>query len=88
LLWHPQPPVEVLRMVKEFAKAGLEGPGMPRELASVFYFGSIGLALRGGVSISTLTTERLREGLLWTAQLPWMADGMRVWLLSLMPARE
>jgi len=88
LLWHPQPPAGLLELVKDFAKtgAGDAGQSMPRELASVFYFGSIALAERwGGKAISSLSKERVRAGLLWTVRQPWLDDATRALLISLMP---
>ena len=91
LLWHPQPPMALLALLKDFAKAGVEeaGQAMPRELASVFYFGSIALAAQrgagGGKAISSLSKERLRAGLLWTLQQSWLDDATRALLISLMP---
>ena len=88
LLWHPQPPLGLLELLKDFAKAGAEdaGQSMPRELASVFYFGSIALAAqRHGKAISSLSNERLRAGLLWTLRQPWLDDATRALLISLVP---
>ena len=91
LLWHPQPPLGLLELLKDFAKAGAEdaGQSMPRELASVFYFGSIALAAQrgsgGGGAISSLSKERLRAGLLWTLRQPWLDDATRALLISLVP---
>jgi len=81
LLAYPKPPVELLRITKDFAKACRQNPHspMPKEIASVLYFASIAAALiRCGDRISDLTNETLAEGFRWTLALPWLDAQTRV----------
>lgn len=80
LLYHPNPPVELLQLTKAFAKANLEQPDttLPADLASALYYLSIAAALvRHQVQISTLTTAELREGLAWLRQRKWLESRAR-----------
>ena len=75
LLFHPQPPVELLRMVKDFAKATSIHPDspLPREVAQVLYFASISTALvRCRARISELDDRSLRAGLESVLDQPWL----------------
>jgi hypothetical protein len=88
LLFHPHPPLELLVMVKDFAKVGAEDAEqiLPRELASVFYFGAIALAAKHwGKAISSLSPGRVKDGLLWTLRPTWLDDATRSLLVSVVP---
>jgi hypothetical protein len=91
LLFHPRPPLELLTMLKDFAKVGGGGaedaqPVLPRELASVFYFGAIALVTKHwGKAITSLPPERVEAGLLWTLRQSWLDDATRSLLLSVVP---
>ena len=77
LFHHPAPPVELLVMVKNFAKANLDHPesGLPGEIASALYYTSIASALvRLEVRISQLPDDDLQRGLHWTQDQPWLDD--------------
>jgi hypothetical protein len=80
LLAHPHPPVELLKITKEFAKAcrlSPRGP-LPREIASVLYFACIAAALvRCRRRITGLTNEALEEGLHWVLARPWLDASTR-----------
>lgn len=75
LLAHPNPPVELLKVTKDFAKAcrlSPRGP-MPHEIASVLYFASIAAAMvRCRRRITGLTNDALSEGFRWTLARPWL----------------
>jgi hypothetical protein len=80
LLQHPQPPLELLRMTKDYAKAGAKHAGspLPSEVAGVLYYAAIAAArLRWGRSITRLSQEALRGGLDWALQQPWLDGGIR-----------
>src|SRR5215469_13647118 len=54
---HANPPIQLLQLVKDFAKANLDHPesGLPREIATALYYASIAAALvRLGKRISQL----------------------------------
>lgn len=77
LLHHPLPPVELLELVKDFAKANLDHPesGLPPEIASALYYSSIAAALvRVNERISQLPDADLIRGLRWTANQPWLDE--------------
>ena len=75
LLHHPHPPTRVLRLIKRFAKMcrhDKENP-LPPEIVMFLYYVSIALALiRGQERISDLPDSRLRRGLKWLRNMPWL----------------
>jgi hypothetical protein len=85
LLFCAAPPVELLRLMKEFSKANVESMGMPQPLAALFYFAGIALALRDGMTISSLDTDQVRQGLARVLQQEWLDEATRALLMSIMP---
>ena len=80
LLHHPHPPVELLRLTKEFAKVNRSHPDspLPREIATVLYFAAIVVAmLRCGQRITRLGNDELREGMEWVIAQPWSDESTR-----------
>ena len=74
LLAHPNPPIELLKITKDFAKAcRLSAHGaLPKDVASVLYFGSIAAALvRCRSRITGLSNDAIREGLRWVLARSW-----------------
>jgi hypothetical protein len=77
LFHHAAPPIELLRMVKDFAKANLDHPesGLPPEIASALYYTCIAAAMvHLDTRISKLPDAALREGLRLTQAQPWLDD--------------
>jgi WD40 repeat protein/serine/threonine protein kinase len=77
LLRHPHPPLEVLKLVKEFAKANRNNSQstLPPEIATVIYFAAIVVALmRCGQRITTLDDNALRQGVEWSVAQPWIDE--------------
>jgi len=77
LFHHPSPPVELLELVKNVAKANLDHPesGLPGEIASVLYYSSIAAALvHLDTRISQLSNSDLKRGLRATAEQPWLDE--------------
>jgi len=77
LLHHPQPPLELLRLTKEFAKANREHPAslLPKEVATALYYSSIAVALvRCGKRISRLADRDLTQGWAWILEQNWIDD--------------
>lgn len=75
LFHHPAPPIELLLLVKDFAKANLDPAesGVPNEISTALYYTSIAAALvRLNERISTLADEDMRRGLQWSIQQPWL----------------
>jgi hypothetical protein len=77
LFHHPAPPIELLELTKNFAKANMDHPdsALPKEVAAALYYVSIGSALtRLNRRISRLTDAELRRGFTWTKEREWV-DG-------------
>ncbi len=77
LFRHPAPPVELLRLVKDFAKSNLDHPesGLPGEIASALYYLSIAAALvRLDARISKLSDADLQTGLRWIMGQAWLEE--------------
>jgi hypothetical protein len=77
LFHHPAPPIELLELIKDFAKANLDHPesGLPDEIATTLYYTSIAAALiRLDAHISQLPDADLQCGLRWTMEQAWLDD--------------
>jgi hypothetical protein len=77
LFHHPTPPLELLELVKDFAKANLDAPegGLPAEIATVLYYASIAAALvHLAARLSQLPDAELRRGLRWAAGQSWLDE--------------
>jgi hypothetical protein len=80
LLHHPRPPVQVLEMVKDFAKFNLSNAlaPLPREVATVLYFCSILIAMsRCGRSITALQHTSVVNGVEWVLMQPWVEPSLK-----------
>ena len=76
---HPRAPAELLMLVKQFAKKAdaQTGGHLPHEVVSVFYFGSITLAItRARVRISELDHAALLKGVTWAEDTRWIQVAM------------
>ena len=74
---HPAPPIQLLQLVKDFAKANMDHPesGLPREIAAALYYASIAAALvRLDTRISQLADADLQSGLRWTQEQAWLDE--------------
>jgi hypothetical protein len=88
LLFHPQPPLELLVLLKEFGKAAPDAQEhpLPHELGAFFYHAAIALARqRHGRAISSISEDRLNEALRWATVQPWLGEGARALLALLLP---
>jgi hypothetical protein len=75
LFHHPAPPIELLELVKDFAKANMDHSesGLPGEIAAALYYTSIAAALvRLDAHISQLPDADLQRGLRWTMEQAWL----------------
>jgi hypothetical protein len=75
LFRHPVPPLELLKLTKDFAKANMDHPDgcLPHEVASALYYASIAAALvRLDTRISRLPDADLARGLDWALHQPWL----------------
>ena len=80
LLDHAHPPIELLRMTKDFAKACRQSPTspLPREIATVLYYAAIAVALlRCGHRITKLSNADLRQGMESMLGHDWLDARMR-----------
>ncbi len=75
LFQHPHPPLELLRLTKDYARANMEdraGP-LPRSIAAVLYYLTIAVALlRCRKRITELGNAELLRGFQWVADQPWV----------------
>ncbi len=77
LFHHPAPLLELLEMVKNFARANMDQPAgaLPGEIAAVLYYTSIAAALvRLDARISQLSDADLQRGLTWAGAQTWLDD--------------
>ena len=75
MLLHATPPVELLRLAKDFAKANMDHPDgtLPKEVAAMLYYACIAAALtRLDERISQLKDAELERGLRWAKDQPWV----------------
>lgn len=75
LFRHPNPPLELLQVTKEFAKLNLDHPEsiLPNEIATVLYYASIAAAfVRLDAKISQLKDADVRRGLSWVKAQAWV----------------
>jgi hypothetical protein len=85
LLFHPAPPMELLKLTKDFAKANMDHPesGLPSEIAAALYYLSIAAAaVRLDARISQLNEADLRRSLSWLKDQPWIDDKTRALLAA------
>ena len=85
LFHHLSPPIELLKLTKEFAKANMDHPesGLPTEIVSVLYYASIAAALvRLDARISQLKDADLRRGLLWAKEKAWVDEETKALLIN------
>jgi hypothetical protein len=75
LFHHPRPALELLRILKSFAKRSRGNPRstLAPEVCLLLYYVAIALALvRHGQRITRLTEDELRNGLSWLTRQPWV----------------
>jgi hypothetical protein len=80
LLHHRDPPIELLVLVKDFAKAARQDPsvGLPGEVAGILYFASIVVARRRWAKrITRLDDEEVEDGVRWALAEPWVDEATR-----------
>ena len=88
LLHHPSPPLELLRITKDFAKANRDHPEslLPPEIAAVLYYASIAAALvRCGARITRLSNHELQKGFQWAGSQAWIDDQMKDLFIKVEP---
>jgi len=91
LLHHPAPPIELLRSVKDFAKANRNHPGsaLPNEIASLLYFTSIAVAReRCSRRITSLSEKELQAGIAWALAQDWVDSRTKSLLREVVSAHQ
>lgn len=86
---HPAPPLALLQLVKDFAKANRDHPGsgLPAEIAATLYYLSIAAALvRLHQRITQLPDAELRRGLELTAKQSWLDEKTKALLADAIEA--
>ena len=76
----PDSSLELLRQVKDFAKAHLEHPGSawPSEVARMVYYTAIAAALvRHHARITRMAPEEIQRALQWGLAQPWATPSLR-----------
>jgi hypothetical protein len=93
LFHRPDPPTQLLRVVKDFAKANCCHPAsaLPNDIATLLYYETIVAArLHARQRISQLTEEELRAGVTWVLEQTWVDErtrGLFTEALLTLPAR-
>ena len=85
LFHHPAPPLELLELTKDFAKANMDNAqsSLPNEVAAALYYTCIAAALaRLDARITRLPEAELRRGLLWTGEQTWLDKETKQLLLQ------
>jgi RNA polymerase sigma-70 factor (ECF subfamily) len=80
VLQHPNPSLELLRIVKQFAKDNRSNPDspLPREVATVLYYASLAAALvRYGERITRHQDAALQKGFQWALEQSWVDDATK-----------
>jgi len=75
LFHHATPPIELLRSVKDFAKANRNHPAsaLPNEIATLLYFESIAVArTRCRRRITSLSEKEIDAGIAWALAQDWV----------------
>jgi hypothetical protein len=79
-LHHAHPPVELLRLIKQYAKSCHKNPlsGIPPKVALALYYLSLAAALvRCKTRITSLSNEELKVGFDQLSKSPWLAEDSR-----------
>jgi len=80
LFFHPTPPLELLELVKRYAKLSRHDHNcpLPEDIAMLLYYLSIGAALlKCGQRISEMDDASLRRGIGWYTQRTWIDPRVR-----------
>ena len=79
LFMHPNPPVQMLELVKDYAKrAAAASESVPKDFARALYYLSIVVArLRCQQRISTLDDDQLVRGVGWLLDQEWLDTNSR-----------
>ncbi len=85
ILRHPRPPVALLKLMKDFAKACRISPdsSIPREVSTVLYLASIVAAMtKCSRRITKLDRAALGKSVQWALAQPWLDETTRALFLE------
>jgi hypothetical protein len=75
---HPAPPLELIGLMKDFARAGRDDGSIPTEIGTVLYYAAIALGMiRHNARITKLDDDSLKKGIAWSAAQPWIDPELR-----------
>lgn len=78
LIVHPSPPLELLTLMKDFARSGRDDGSIPAEVGTILYYAAIVLAIvRHNTRITKLDNNSLSSGIAWAAAVPWIDPALR-----------
>jgi len=80
LLQHRHPPVDILRMVKDFAKQlhKMAHNAYPEQVATLLYYAAIATAqVRTNTCITDLPPQSLHKGYAWALTQTWLTPDLR-----------
>jgi hypothetical protein len=85
LLKHPQPPLELLKLIKDFAKRTLNSNPDPQlqEIVTALYYATYAAGLvRHGRRVGKLSGGELARGFAWALKQSWLDDFTRELVLA------
>ena len=91
LFRHPNPPIDLLVMTKDFAKRLTKHPAsaLPKDVALVVYYCAIAAGLvRLNKRITELSDSVLKEGFVWARNRSWITDDVRTLLTQALETME
>jgi hypothetical protein len=80
ILRSPQPRMELLQLIKDFAKRAIdrEVSALPEELGGLLYYASISTAwIRLQTKLHSLNDAALKQGLTWATSQSWITPELR-----------
>jgi hypothetical protein len=78
LIRHPAPPLDLLGLMKDFARTGRDSRTLPPEVGTVLYYAAIILGvLRQNTRITKLDDTSLRKGIEWSIAVPWIDQSLK-----------
>ncbi|HET6246320.1 MAG TPA: hypothetical protein VFE47_01375, partial [Tepidisphaeraceae bacterium] len=78
LVTHPRPPLDLLALMKDFARNGRDDGSLPAEVGTVLYYAAITLGLlRHNARITKLDDQSLEKGIEWASAVPWLDPNVK-----------
>ncbi len=80
LFFHANPPIELLKQTKEYAKACRDDVSclIPDSIASTLYYACLAVGrTRCGIWLTTMSPAAIRQGFRWAVDQPWVEPDLR-----------